>query len=160
MVFDFDVSRIAENIIKAPAEMGVSTGAGKEDQITVTKPNDTSGNDNITADDRRQDFVTHYLSKGREHAIHAGELTELAGFRNSRELRLSIEDARAHGDLIISSPDGYFLPERDNTGQITEAGYHDLTACYKRMRSHGISILRSAKYIRRAIKEYEKRREQ
>ncbi len=151
-----NISSIVEIIVKSetPAEMAVSAGARNEAQ-TAEKPINTSKSNDNTSSESRQGFITQYLAQGRGNAVHAGELMKSAGLRSHREVRACVEEARSHGDLIVSSPDGYHLPETDNTGQLTGAGYRDLKAFYGRMRSAGISCFRSAKHARIAIMQYE-----
>lgn len=151
------ISSIVETIVKneTPAEMGVSAGAGTKAHTTVST-HDTSVNDDTTSSGSRQQFITRYLMQGRENAIHAEDLMKLAGFQSNRELRACIEEARAHGDLILSGDNGYFLPSMDADGNVSEQGYYELRAFYNRMRAIGIGTLRSAKYARRSIKEYER----
>ena len=153
-----NIASIVETIVKkeTPADGGTSAGARAEDQITGCVPNDSSGSDNTMSSGSRQQFVTRYLMQGRENAIHAEDLMKLAGLRSHRELRACIEEARSHGDLILSGDNGYFLPSMDADGNVSEQGYYELRAFYNRMRAIGIGTLRSAKYAGRSLKEYKR----
>ena len=146
---------VTEEIAKAPADMGVSAGAGREDQITECIPNDSSASDHTMTPDQKQGIVSQYLSEGHKNAVPCRELVKLCGCRSARELRSAIENERKQGSLILSSNEGYFLPSRDDSGEIAEEGYREMKSYYHRMRGIAIGTLSSSKLIYRAIKDYE-----
>ena len=57
--------------------------------------------------------IEDFLSRGRDHAIHAEELVRLTQTRSVRELQKRIEWARTHGAVIVSDSKGggYYLPD-------------------------------------------------
>ena len=58
------------------------------------------------------DRVTAHLMHGERNAIKASDLLKLTGFKNARAMRKFIE-LRRRDTVILSSENGYFLPDTD-----------------------------------------------
>lgn len=103
----------------------------------------------------KRDFdIKSFIPRGAENAIKNRDLSRLLCI-SPRDVYLLIERARNNGDLIVSSNKGYYQPEVDETGRLTEQGLAGLKLFYAVQRARGIGCLRSAKSARLAIKEYE-----
>jgi hypothetical protein len=68
--------------------------------------------DNITTGKAPQGWIESFLLHGRENAIPAKELCELAGLINTRSLRAAIERERLIVP-ILADEHGYYLPADD-----------------------------------------------
>ena len=99
-------------------------------------------------------MIKELLHIGEKDAVGMDALTKLCGLSDSRVLRKYIADERDY-TVILASPKGYFLPERDADGKLSDQGYMDTLRFYRKCRSMGISMFRSAKTARLALKEYE-----
>lgn len=99
--------------------------------------------------------IKSFLKRGAENAIKNRDLARMLGI-SSRDVYLLIEQERNKGELIISSPNGYYLPEVDENGKLTEDTIAGLKRFYYSQRARGIGCLKSAKSARLAIADYEK----
>ena len=112
--------------------------------------------DNITFPTIRKGLIEGILRTGKENAVSANELVTLARLQSKRELRLRVAQER-NSIVIVTNSNGYFLPERDEFGILTDTGYRDTVAFYKKAQAMGISILKSTASARKAMHEYEQR---
>lgn len=100
-------------------------------------------------------YVSRFLSEGEDRAITANKLADLMGIdgddaHRRRTLRHFVAHER-EGRIICSSPKGYFLPERDESGELTLQGISEVRRFYHKAHSMGISMLRSARTARIAL---------
>lgn len=102
-------------------------------------------------------YVAGFLGVGEANAIKGEELMTLAGFNSIRALREQVEYERNHGVVILTSGCGYFLPERDETGTLTDRGAQETRRFYAQQRAKGIGTLKSARSAGALIKAYESR---
>ena len=100
--------------------------------------------------------ISPLLSTGEENAIQGRELTRKLNI-DTRELRHRVEHERNNGILILSSNKGYFLPEKDEAGQLTDKGYAETKKYYALHSAKAIGCFKSAKCARLAIKQYEEK---
>ena len=96
-------------------------------------------------------FVSDYLLPGESMAIPARELCRLAGFENSRSLRVAIERERIDGALILASDRGYFLPAAE-----PDVARSELRAFLRRQDARLVSNRRSVKAVRKALRELDR----
>lgn len=90
------------------------------------------------------------LLEGEENALSAAELTQLAGFRNERSLRLAIDRERENS-LILASDKGYFRP------QPGDKGFEEIRAFVRRMDGRCASNRRVTKKARATLRELERK---
>lgn len=101
--------------------------------------------------------VEALLGIGEENAIKGDALMVLGGFPNIRALREQIEIERHLGAVIPTSRAGYFLPERDENGVLTERGAADTMRFYRQQCAKGVGTIRSAESAKTALEQYGKR---
>ncbi len=142
---------------KETASGVATTRDGRERQIFEEKLISDPNTDNTTVRKTGQGFVSQFLKRGEENAIHASDLALLCGYEDTRQPRNEVEQERISGRVMLSGNKGYFLPEIGEDGLLNEKGYMETKAHYSRRRSYGIAVLRSAKYARLALLEYEDR---
>ena len=92
--------------------------------------------------------ILEYIPEGKEHAISAQRLAEITGAKSQRCLRADIRELRKAGELICSSPAGYYKPA-------TRAELDDFI---KRMRAHALGVFQAIASARKAQKEMEGQR--
>ena len=90
-----------------------------------------------------QGRIAALLGHGREAAIPAARLADLAGCASIRQLQHLIESERIAGTLILSSAEGYYLPS-----EVPEVGRAELRAYVTTLRRRALSILRNLKAAR------------
>ena len=59
-------------------------------------------------------MISDFLAEGKRNAVSSQQLANLAGCKSVRELQTVIAQARAAGEVILSTCEnggGYFLPE-------------------------------------------------
>ena len=95
---------------------------------------------NTTTGSRLEDVLLH----GHTNGISAAELTKLLGLPDTRALRDMVQHERENGCLVLSGQTGYYLPSDDVAMARAER-----KACAERLKSMGISLLRSARVIGR-----------
>ena len=88
---------------------GTESGSGK--YLT----NDSSNFNRNQA--RKQGLVERNLHKGAENAITGSDLVKIIGCRSTRYLQTMISIERKNGALILSSSNGYFLPDDGEKGR-------------------------------------------
>lgn len=101
--------------------------------------------------------VEALLGIGEENAIKGDALMVLGGFSSIRALREQIEVERHLGAVIPTSNAGYFLPDRDEQGRLTDKGAMETRRFYMRQMAKGIGTIRTARSAAAALKEYEER---
>lgn len=80
------------------------------------------------------DFST-VLNKGKENGIHSRQLAEILGI-TQRELRLNISQARQDGQVIASSPAGYYIPAgEDEVREYVSIMWARTKSTFKNMKS-------------------------
>ena len=89
--------------------------------------------------------ILEYIPEGKKNAISAQRLAELTGARSERCLRGDIAELRKAGEIICSSPAGYYRPA-------TRAEIADFI---ERMESHAIGVLQAVASAREAMKQME-----
>lgn len=89
--------------------------------------------------------ILGFIPEGKENAIPAQRLAEISGARSERCLRGDIAELRKAGELICSSPAGYYRPA-------TRAEIADFI---ERMESHAIGVFQAIASAREAMKEME-----
>ena len=99
-------------------------------------------------------YVVSLLLAGEKNAIKSEQLRDRAGYETVRELRKEIERERNSGAIILSSNRGYFLPERDETGQLSLQGYMDAKRWWRQQTAKGNGTLRSARSAGAAVANY------
>lgn len=102
-------------------------------------------------------YICSLLGHGEENAIKGEDLMRLAGFKNIRLLRECVEYERSQGAVICTSNRGYFLPERDEYGELTPKGAAEVRRFYRQQRAKGVGTLHSAKSAKKALREYDQR---
>ena len=129
-------------------------GKGKQSTIHITTQ--PSGNDSTT-ENKIVNRIEGQLLHGEKNAIKHGKLMSLIGERDVRSFYSAVADERSMGAVILSSSKGYYLPDTDGDGNVTQAGYLELKKFCNRKRSAGISEFKAAKAARKAMREYEQR---
>lgn len=99
-------------------------------------------------------YLLELLHQGEAEAIKGKALRKLGGFKSIRELRAEVERERNAGAVILTSRAGYFLPELDDTGQLTPQGFADTKRFYRQQTAKGHGTLRSAKSAEVALQGY------
>lgn len=99
-------------------------------------------------------WLLELLHQGEANAIKGNSFRQLAGFDTIRELRREIERERNAGAVILTSGAGYFLPELDEAGQLTERGYHDTQRFCATHRAKAEGTKRSAQSAELALENY------
>lgn len=89
--------------------------------------------------------ILEYIPEGKKNAISAQRLTELCGAKSQRCLRADIRELRKAGELICSSPAGYYKPA-------TRAELDDFI---KRMRAHALGVFQAIVSAQKAQQEME-----
>ena len=89
--------------------------------------------------------ILKYIPEGKEHAISAQRLAEITGSKSQRCLRADIRELRKAGELICSSPAGYYKPA-------TRAELDDFI---KRMRAHALGVFQAIASAQKAQREIE-----
>lgn len=128
------------------------------ESVRVNKSDIAISNNSVHSNHNTTDsYITRFLLYGEKNAVPADMLCACAGFKTTRELRHAVETARENGAVILTSTRGYFLPERDEAGTLTDKGYMSALE-WRRMRKHSaLSILKSIKSAEREIRQYELR---
>ena len=89
--------------------------------------------------------ILEFIPAGKNNAIPAQCLAEISGARSERCLRGDIAELRKAGEIICSSPAGYYRPAtRDEIADFIE-----------RMESHAIGVLQAVSSAREAMKQME-----
>ena len=89
--------------------------------------------------------ILEYIPEGKEHAISAQRLAEISGARSERCLRGDIAELRKAGEIICSSPAGYYRPAtRDEIRDFIE-----------RMEGHALGVFRAIASARKELKQME-----
>ena len=89
--------------------------------------------------------ILEYIPEGKEHAISAQRLAEISGARSERCLRGDIAELRKAGEIICSSPAGYYRPAtRDEIADFIE-----------RMEAHAIGVFSAIASARKELKQME-----
>ena len=102
-------------------------------------------------------YVCSLLGYGEENAIKGEDLMRRASFKSIRQLRERVEYERSQGAVICTSNRGYFLPERDEYGELTPKGAAEVRRFYRQQRAKGVGTLHSAKSAKKALREYDQR---
>ncbi len=89
--------------------------------------------------------ILGFIPEGKENAIPAQRLAEISGARSERCLRGDIAELRKAGEIICSSPAGYYRPA-------TRAEIADFI---ERMESHAIGVFQAIASAREAMKQME-----
>ena len=89
--------------------------------------------------------ILEFIPAGKINAIPAQRLAEISGARSERCLRGDIAELRKAGEIICSSPAGYYRPA-------TRAEIADFI---ERMESHAIGVLQAVSSAREAMKQME-----
>ena len=100
---------------------------------------------------KRERIIEPLLLHGEQSATYGRDLCAITGY-TARNLRAQVAWERKDGALILSSDNGYFLPDEDEHG-ITPAGYAEIERFYSRIRSMAISCFTSGKVARLTLKE-------
>ena len=89
--------------------------------------------------------ILGFIPEGKENAIPAQRLAEISGARSERCLRGDIAELRKAGEIICSSPAGYYRPAtRDEIRDFIE-----------RMESHAIGVFSAIASARKALQQME-----
>ena len=89
--------------------------------------------------------ILEYIPEGKKNAIPAQRLAEISGARSERCLRGDIAELRKAGEIICSSPGGYYRPAtRDEIRDFIE-----------RMESHAIGVFSAIASARKELKQME-----
>ena len=99
-------------------------------------------------------WLLELLHQGEANAIKGNTLRQLAGFKSIRELRAEVERERLDGAVILTSREGYFLPELDAAGHLTPRGFADTKRFCRTQQAKGYGSLRSAKSAEDAMRGY------
>lgn len=99
-------------------------------------------------------WLLELLHQGERNAVKSNTFRQLAGFNTIRELRKEVERERNAGAVILTSRAGYFLPELDDSGQLTPRGFADTKKFYRVQQAKGYGTLRSAKSAENALRGY------
>lgn len=89
--------------------------------------------------------VVQYLPKGAENAIKAPELAQKMGLKSEDELRFLIAAERAQDALILSSGNGYFLPDDGEKGR--EEAQHYVESIYRRAKNTFLAASGARKFL-------------
>lgn len=89
--------------------------------------------------------ILEYIPEGKKNAISAQRLAEISGARSERCLRGDIAEFRKAGEIICSSPAGYYRPAtRDEIRDFIE-----------RMEGHAQGVFRAIASARKALRQME-----
>lgn len=89
--------------------------------------------------------ILEYIPEGKKNAISAQRLAEISGARSERCLRGDIAELRKAGEIICSSPAGYYRPAtRDEIRDFIE-----------RMEGHAQGVFRAIASARKALRQME-----
>lgn len=102
-----------------------------------------SGGKYTTSEKHEQGVIAALLGHGREAAIPAARLAELACYTSIRQLKHEIEAERIAGALILSSSGGYYLPDLD-----PDKGRCEIRSYVVTLRRRAFSILRNLRAAR------------
>ena len=89
--------------------------------------------------------ILEYIPMGKKNAISVQRLAEISGARSESCLRSDVAELRKAGELICSSPAGYYKPE-------TRAELDDFI---NRMEKHAIGVFQAIASARKAQQEME-----
>ena len=89
--------------------------------------------------------LLEHIPSGNQNAVSVQRLAELTGARSERCLRADVRELRKAGELICSSPGGYYRPA-------TRAEIADFI---ERMEGHAIGVFQAIKSAREAMKQME-----
>lgn len=89
--------------------------------------------------------ILKYIPSGKKNAISVQRLAEISGAKSERCLRGDIAELRKAGEIICSSPAGYYKPA-------TPAELDDFI---KRMKAHAIGVFQAIASAQKAQKEME-----
>ena len=89
--------------------------------------------------------ILDFIPRGKKNAISVKRLAEISGARSESNLRGDIAELRKAGELICSSPAGYYRPA-------TRAELDDFI---KRMKAHAIGVFQAIASAQKAQKEME-----
>ena len=127
---------------------------------TVDRKSTTDSESYSTTENKKvEGFVSRFLSEGENRAVTADELADLMGIEGSQDYRSRmVRHYVAHereGHIICSSPKGYFLPERDESGELTPKGVAEVRRFYHKTHSMGVSMLKSAKTAKEFLESHD-----
>lgn len=91
------------------------------------------------------EHILKYIPEGKANAISAQRLADLSGAKSQRCLRADIRELRKAGELICSSPAGYYKP----------ATRAELADFIRMMERHAIGVFQAIASARKAQKEME-----
>lgn len=114
----------------------------------------TSGGTNSISDFNsggagRQGKIFSLLPEGERNALSAADLTQLAGYRNTRSIRLEIDREREIGFPVLASDNGYFRPAPG------PAGIAETRRFLRRQDSRMASNRRTTRLIRKQLRALE-----
>ena len=89
--------------------------------------------------------ILEYIPEGKEHAISAQRLAEISGAKSQRCLRADIRELRKAGELICSSPAGYYKP----------ATREELAGFIRMMERHAAGVFQAIASARKAQQQME-----
>lgn len=89
------------------------------------------------------------LPSGEPSAVPASDLVTLAGYRNTRSLRLAVDKLRAQGIPVLASDNGYFRPSNG------PAGVAEMRRFLRRQDARMASNRRTTRLIRARLKSLE-----
>ena len=89
--------------------------------------------------------ILGFIPEGKEHAISAQRLAEISGACSERCLRGDIAELRKAGEIICSSPGGYYKPA-------TRAEIADFI---ERMEAHASGVYQAIASARKALRQME-----
>lgn len=90
------------------------------------------------------------LPLGEPSAVPASDLATLAGYSNTRSLRLAVDRLRAQGVPVLASDAGYFRPDAG------PAGIAEMKRFLRRQDARMASNRRTTRLIRARLKSLEK----
>ena len=90
------------------------------------------------------------LPSGETMAVPAADLATLAGYRNTRSLRLAVDRLRARGVPVLASDNGYFKPSDG------PAGIAEIRRFLRRQDARAASNRRTTNLIRARLRAIEK----
>lgn len=86
-----------------------------------------------------------YIPEGKKNAISAQRLAEITGAKSQRCLRADVRELRKAGELICSSPAGYYKP----------ATREELAGFIRMMEKHALGVFQAIASARKAQREME-----
>lgn len=89
--------------------------------------------------------ILKYIPLGKKNAISAQRLADVSGAKSQRCLRADIRELRKAGELICSSPAGYYKPA-------TRAEIADFI---ERMEAHASGVYQAIASARKALRQIE-----